>query len=1224
MKLSRSSFLLFVLCLGVLPAWALAPLSAVHQRIRDVIVEQILDGQTTDVRIVATPVEFENRTHDEFLWSGGEATIPSGARWFALADRNPGIMGYHPVEHVFLDGDLQIIETRREIFYPRFYRDGLRRDLVELLHYRARPGFIPADRKPARSPSTKAGTDGDFTYNEFYGVIIEGDVPSGSSYSEFWSDPVQMFRTLLEYGYTADHIHVLYGEGNDETNFECDYYREQMVDFPAYKQDVRDLFTWMKDGNAEHGIPQVTSEDFIFLFTFDHGGNSGGCDSTLCLMDGCMPDTEFASYFNPIAYKHRAVDMQQCHSGGFIDNLENDRTVISTAASCSESAWEANEEDDCGGGVSVNYGEWNYWWISAMRSHLPWPGEEPVDADTNANGTVSFLEAHNYAVANDDRSEHPQWSDLGGIGDEIGLQANWGGAHLVHVAHGVDDASGGNGDGIADAGESIVMAVTLENTGNDDALGVSGTLRTDNPWVTIEDAAADYPDIPVGAQGQSYPDHYTWNSEEGTPDNTVVSFQLDWTAGSGAYSGTAVFNETVVKVILAVQQTSVEDSEGGNGNGIADPGEAIRLAVTLRNKGHAAARGVHGVLSTQSPYAVVTDDQADFPDIPGQSSGRSLPPHFGMEIAPDTPEKTWIDCTLDVTAEDGYTFSLPLRFMVGSRGTVLLVEDGDGDDAEMLEQMVGELGFGVDREPAADTDPGTWQSYSVLLWCAGGYYDPVNDSAWQENLRQFVADGGRLLIEGGELGYDHRYHEDFRVDVLHMKSWSAHGGGDLSVADAVHPLATVPNTLDETIAQDAPDNSQRDAVIPLDDAEAVLEWTDRPGKGSVVAFDDDGLEGNGGQIVVLYTDSETIADDDGQRRSLIDNSLEWLIGNDLPYLVIGSWSIDDSEFGNGDGIIDPGETLRLLVELGNHGSGEASGTWGRAWSDHEADVTFLDNFADWPAIPSGGQMVSDAPHLLLKVDQDTPCGTKVEVTLELTTDEGFTAFRSLSFKVGTGGGQHLTYAMTDASQIPNPGILDSPIDVTDAFRTADVNCYVRIHHSSTATIKVVLQDPAGKKVILTDHDDYGGVIDTTFDSQTQPHGPGSMSDYDGDVPTGTWHLYVDDLTSDMLAGVLDEWSLIFDTNDLCHGLTCDEPAADAVGNTMLVERIEGEDIRLSWDSVGGAVRYNVWRSKRADMGSEETVGSTVETTYDETGLPRLAPCYFYQVRSENSCHEETP
>jgi subtilisin-like proprotein convertase family protein len=943
-------------------------------------------------------------------------------------------------------------------------------------------------------------------------------------------------------------------------------------------------------------------------------------------MDGCMPDTEFASYFNQIAYKHRAVDMQQCHSGGFIDNLENTTTVISTAANCTESAYEADERDDCGGGVQVKYGEWNYWWMSAMEGHKPWPGFEPVDVDTNFDGKVSFLEAHNYALANDDRNEHPMWSDPGGIGDELSLVANWAGVHLSHLSHVIDDG-GGNQDGVADAGEVATMPVTLHNLGEEAGTGISGTLSTDNPWVTVQDADASFPDLPAkGGSGESFPDHYQWSSHPDTPDDTAVRFRIDWTANGGAYGGNTQFVETVVRVILDVQQTSIEDGEGGNGDGIADPGESLGLAVTLRNRGHADARQVSGRLSTSSPWATVTDDHAEFEDVPAQASGRSLPPHFGIQIDPATPDKTWIDCDLEVSAADGYQFTLDLRFMVGSRGTVLLIEDGDGPDADMLEELIGQLGFAAVRELAPETDPATWLGYTMLVWSAGGNPDPVADPAWRNGLEQHVAEGGKLLIEGGDLGYEHRNNTSFRTNVLHMASWYAHGGGEPRVRENVHPIATVPTVLDPSIPLLGSGNADRDAVSATADARTILDWTLQSQRAAVIAYDDDDLQGNGGQVVSLFVACDVLDDSGGQRRSLMENAIEWLVGNDLPYLLYDGFQVDDVEHGNGDGIADPGETVSLVVDLLNEGSGTATEAWMHAESDRPSQVFLVDNFATAAAdIPSAAVATTAAPHLVVRLGEDLPCGTVIAITLHITSAEGFSGARSFTLKVGTGGGQHVTYDATGLPlQIPNPGTADSVISVPEGFRVGDVNCRVHVQHSSTSLIRYDLRSPEGTVVVLHDHQNFGHDYETTYDTQTQPHGPGTMSDFDGEVGTGDWHLLVEDDVGDALLGALQSWSLIFDTDDLCHDRSCSEPLPAGIGNTLLLSKLSGSDIRLDWGTVPGAAGYNVWRSSHPEFGSPETVGSSAVNHLDEVGLPLNAEVYFYRVKAENACREEGP
>jgi hypothetical protein len=243
-------------------------------------------------------------------------------------------------------------------------------------------------------------------------------------------------------------------------------------------------------------------------------------------MDGCMSDTEFASYFNQIDYQHRAVVMQQCNSGGFIDNLMNDTTVILTAANCYESAYEANEHEYCNG-HTMHHGEFNYWYMSAMRGHKPLPGAEPVDEDRNGDGKVSFWESFQYTLENDDAWEHPQYSDPGGLGDILSLQT-LSEPHISYVAHSVDDSGPyGNDDGHAQPGETITVPVTLVNAGGGTVPGVTATLHGGNPQhVRVTDNRADFPDLSHGNPETSLPPHYQISLDPEMPCEEVL-FSLD-------------------------------------------------------------------------------------------------------------------------------------------------------------------------------------------------------------------------------------------------------------------------------------------------------------------------------------------------------------------------------------------------------------------------------------------------------------------------------------------------------------------------------------------------------------------------------------------------------------------------------------------------------------------------------------------------------------------------
>ena len=136
-----------------------------------------------------------------------------------------------------------------------------------------------------------------------------------------------------------------------------------------------------------------------------------------------MVDYDFADLVDQIACSKRIFWMQQCHSGGFIDNLANNKTSILTACDFDEGAYRADNtnpdgsdpiENEIYNGVIYNHGEFNYHVMNAVRKMTI--VNNPILADANNDGEVSFLESKVWEFLKDSQWETPQWSDLGNKG----------------------------------------------------------------------------------------------------------------------------------------------------------------------------------------------------------------------------------------------------------------------------------------------------------------------------------------------------------------------------------------------------------------------------------------------------------------------------------------------------------------------------------------------------------------------------------------------------------------------------------------------------------------------------------------------------------------------------------------------------------------------------------------------------------------------------------------
>lgn len=193
---------------------------------------------------------------------------------------------------------------------------------------------------------------------EKYAVLITGQAadhgnPSGSwalanpdrtRHPEFWYDTAMLFNMLIRQGYEEDNIFVLYGEGHDydppDITMPAIYLHPlngQITDYRADREHVDAVLNGLSQGNHDMGIPQLDDEDFLFIWTFDDGGYEiqGQPIVNLLLMDNqLLWDWEFAAMLEQINSQKKVIWMQQCFSGGFIDDLEalHQPIVINTAS----------------------------------------------------------------------------------------------------------------------------------------------------------------------------------------------------------------------------------------------------------------------------------------------------------------------------------------------------------------------------------------------------------------------------------------------------------------------------------------------------------------------------------------------------------------------------------------------------------------------------------------------------------------------------------------------------------------------------------------------------------------------------------------------------------------------------------------------------------------------------------------------------------------------------
>jgi len=264
-----------------------------------------------------------------------------------------------------------------------------------------------------------------------YAVIISGGYDDENNWFRYWNDCSAIYSALVDvYNYSPSHIYVIISDGTSSGN---DRVLSVEPDGQGGFNYTRDSSPLDLDGNGTNDIQYsatksnissvfntlsniLNEDDHLFVYTTDHGGQTSGNDVYLYLWGETMTDDEFAVELDKVDAGKITITMEQCHSGGFIDDISADGRIISTACLAAEESHAL---------ANLTYNEYIYHWTSAISGETP--EGTTVDADYNNDGWVSMREAFDYAENADTQpNETPQYNSTpGALGCFVRLSDNW-------------------------------------------------------------------------------------------------------------------------------------------------------------------------------------------------------------------------------------------------------------------------------------------------------------------------------------------------------------------------------------------------------------------------------------------------------------------------------------------------------------------------------------------------------------------------------------------------------------------------------------------------------------------------------------------------------------------------------------------------------------------------------------------------------------------------------
>jgi hypothetical protein len=144
----------------------------------------------------------------------------------------------------------------------------------------------------------------------------------------------------------------------------------------------------------------------------------------------------------------------------------------------------------------------------------------------------------------------------------------------------IDDATSGNGNGVINSNECVNLNIGLKNNGCANATGISATLTTSTPGVTVTQGSSNYPDMPIDAIGtNSTP--FQIQTSNSFACGTEIEFDLTLTFPNGSKTVPVIVqtctggpNQTIPPSTLTTSDLTQADRLGRDGQPSGCAGKA--------------------------------------------------------------------------------------------------------------------------------------------------------------------------------------------------------------------------------------------------------------------------------------------------------------------------------------------------------------------------------------------------------------------------------------------------------------------------------------------------------------------------------------------------------------------------------------------------------------------------------------------------------------------------
>ncbi len=349
------------------------------------------------------------------------------------------------------------------------------------------------------------------------------------------------------------------------------------------------------------------------------------------------------------------------------------------------------------------------------------------------------------------------------------------GPYVIYQHSSVDDATENNNQ-LADYDENIFLNITLKNVGPENAEGVQATLSTSDTYIEIGNTSHEWGQINGDTESLQNLAYQILISDS-IPDQHTISFTLSIT-DANASLWTSYFQLTVNAPRPKIGLCFLDDSEGGNDNGIFEPGETANLYIQSINTGHCSMVSALSSISCSSEAITVNTESFPLSNI---NPGDTVVAIFNI-----TADNAYGQCTqFDIINQLGYgTYQAEKTFSRNIRPSEEDFESGSLN--EYAWSFVTDTIWHVDESISYE---GNWSAKS----------DWINHSqATSMYITGYVASDDSISFYykvSSELNWDWL---TFYIDDGYRGSWS----GEMGWARASFPVTQGTHTFRWTYSKD--------------------------------------------------------------------------------------------------------------------------------------------------------------------------------------------------------------------------------------------------------------------------------------------------------------------------------------------------------------------------------------------------------------------------------------